>query len=147
MDCSKDDLLIVGYSLSGVRYQISVSASPNCLIIDNIGMLSRLYHYATIAYVGGGFGDDGLHNILEAAVFGKPVLYGPHHHKNFEAAELINTSGGISVGSAVELEAILEDLLKNVNEIISRGEAAKKYIFNNAGATGKIVEFICRKDF
>ncbi len=133
--------------VTGVRYQVSVSASPNCLIIDNIGMLSRLYHYATIAYVGGGFGDNGLHNILEAAVFGKPVLYGPHHHKNFEAAELINTSGGISVGSAVELEAILEDLLKNVNEIISRGEAAKKYIFNNAGATGKIVEFIYKKGF
>ena len=119
----------------------------NCLIIDNIGMLSRLYHYATITYVGGGFGDDGLHNILEAAVFGKPVIYGPHHHKNFEAAELIDTSGGICVGSAVELEKVLEKLLNNETEIISRGEAAKKYIFNNSGASEKIVGFIREKNF
>lgn len=53
----------------------------NCLIIDNIGMLSRLYKYATICYVGGGFGDDGLHNILEAAVYGKPVIFGPQFEK------------------------------------------------------------------
>ena len=73
----------------------------NCLIINNIGILSRLYHYATITYVGGGFGDNGLHNILEAAVYGKPVIFGPYHYKNFEAAELINCSGAITVESAV----------------------------------------------
>ena len=133
--------------VSGGRDQVSNTEIPNCLIIDNIGMLSRLYHYATITYVGGGFGDDGLHNILEAAVFGKPVIYGPHHHKNFEAAELIDTSGGISIGSAIELEAILDELLKDEHEIISRGESAKRYIFNNAGASGKIVEFISEKGF
>ena len=136
-----------GEEVSGVRFQVSGKEVSNCLIIDNIGMLSRLYYYATITYVGGGFGDDGLHNILEAAVFGKPVIYGPHHHKNFEAAELIDTSGGISVGSAVELEAVLEELLKDESEIVARGEAAKKYIFNNAGASKKIVEFIVEKEF
>ena len=132
--------------VSGFRYKESGEEIPNCLIIDNIGMLSRLYYYATITYVGGGFGDDGLHNILEAAVFGKPVIYGPHHHKNFEAVELMETSGGISVESAVELEAVLEELLKDENKIAARGEAAKKYIYNNAGASGKIIEFIRKRD-
>ena len=142
--------------VSGIRDQVtgkeeeevlSGGSIPNCLIIDNIGMLSRLYYYATITYVGGGFGDDGLHNILEAAVFGKPVIYGPNHDRNFEAAELIKSSGGISVGSAVELEAVLEELLKDEIKIIAKGEAAKKYIFNNAGASKKIVEFISKKTF
>ena len=133
--------------MSGVSYQVPGEEEPNCLIIDNIGMLSRLYYYATITYIGGGFGDDGLHNILEAAVFGKPVIFGPHHHKNFEAAELIDSSGGISVSSAVELEAVLGDLLPDENKIMRRGDAAKKYIFNNAGASNKIVEFIAKKGF
>jgi 3-deoxy-D-manno-octulosonic-acid transferase len=62
-------------------------AATNCLIIDNIGMLSRLYKYATITYVGGGFGYKGLHNILEAAVYGKPVIFGPEYERNFEAEE------------------------------------------------------------
>ena len=62
----------------------------NCIIIDNIGMLSRLYKYATITYVGGGFGYNGLHNILEAAVYGKPVIFGPEYEKNFEAGEMID---------------------------------------------------------
>ena len=136
-----------GEEVAGVGDQVSGEETCNCLVIDNIGMLSRLYHYATITYVGGGFGADGLHNILEAAVFGKPVIYGPHHNKNFEAAELIDTSGGISVGSAVELEAVLDELLKNETELVARGEAAKKYIFNNAGASKKIVEFIAKKEF
>lgn len=133
--------------VSGMWNQVSGEEVANCLIIDNIGMLSRLYHYATITYVGGGFGDDGLHNILEPAAFGKPVIYGPHHHKNFEAAELVDTTGGISVGSAVELEAILEELLNNKAKIINRGAAAKKYIFNNAGASKKIAQFIEKKGF
>ncbi|MDP4131666.1 MAG: glycosyltransferase N-terminal domain-containing protein, partial [Bacteroidota bacterium] len=62
--------------------------APHVLIIDNIGMLSSLYHYATICYVGGGFGDDGVHNVLEAAVYGKPVVTGPVIEKYLEVVEL-----------------------------------------------------------
>ena len=115
---------------------------PHCLIIDNIGTLSRLYYYATITYVGGGFGDDGLHNILEAAVYGKPVIFGPEHEKNFEAQELINCSGAISIQNALELEKEVDYLLNNEEELAARSKAAKNYVYKNAGATDKIISFI-----
>lgn len=114
----------------------------NCMIINNIGTLSRLYHYATITYVGGGFGDNGLHNILEAAVYGKPVIFGPHYEKNFEAQELINCSGGISIDCAIDLEKVVKSLLENKNELQSRSAAAKNYVYQNAGASDKIISFI-----
>ena len=115
---------------------------PHCLIIDNIGMLSRLYKYATITYVGGGFGYNGLHNILEAAVYGKPVIFGPEYEKNFEAEELIDCSGAISIENALELEKVVNDLLNNEEEILSRGAAAKNYVYKNAGASQKIISYI-----
>ena len=129
---------------SGINDESSEFVSPdtNCLIIDNIGMLSRLYHYATVAYVGGGFGDDGLHNILEAAVYGKPVIFGPHYDKNFEAEEMIDCSGAISINSAIELEKVVNHLLNNQDDLSSRSAAAKKYVYKNAGATDKIIQFI-----
>jgi 3-deoxy-D-manno-octulosonic-acid transferase len=114
----------------------------HCLIIDNIGTLSRLYKYATITYVGGGFGYNGLHNILEAAVYGKPVIFGPEFEKNFEAEELINAGGGISIENAIELEKVVNGLLNNEEEIVLRGKASKDYVYNNAGASEKIILFI-----
>jgi len=114
----------------------------NCMIIDNIGMLSRLYKYATITYVGGGFGYNGLHNILEAAVYGKPVIFGPEYERNFEAEELIDCSGAISIENALELEKIVNNLLNNEEQIIAKGIAAKNYVYNNAGASQKIIEYI-----
>ena len=114
----------------------------NCLIIDNIGMLSRLYYYATITYIGGGFGDDGLHNILEAAVYGKPVIFGPAYSKNFEAEEMIDCLGAISISSALELEQVLNNLLNNEDDLKSRSKAAKNYVYKNAGATDKIIQYV-----
>jgi 3-deoxy-D-manno-octulosonic-acid transferase len=114
----------------------------NCLIIDSIGLLSRLYKYATITYVGGGFGYDGLHNILEAAVYGKPVIFGPEYEKNFEAKEMIECSGGISIENALELEKVVTELLTDDNEIRRRGDAAKNYIYRNSGASEKICSYI-----
>lgn len=114
----------------------------NCLIIDNIGMLSRLYRYASITYVGGGFGDDGLHNILEAAVYGKPVIFGPHFEKNFEAQEMIDCGGAFCIDNALELEKIMNTLLTNPKQLELSANAAKNYVFKNAGATDKIISFI-----
>lgn len=119
--------------------------NSNCLIIDNIGTLSKLYHYASITYIGGGFGADGLHNILEPAVFGKPVLFGPEYDKNFEAHELINCYGAISISSAIELEDAVNHLFSHPDELKERGEAARKYIYQNAGASQKIIHFIKEK--
>jgi 3-deoxy-D-manno-octulosonic-acid transferase len=114
----------------------------NVLIIDNIGMLSRLYKYATIAYLGGGFGEDGVHNVLEAAVYGRPVVYGPVIDKFVEAIELADTVGGIVVDSALEAETVFNRLLSNRDEYLSSCEAAKEYVYSKKGATGKIIRYI-----
>ena len=121
---------------------VNSQSSVNCIIIDNIGMLSRLYQYATIAYIGGGFGYDGLHNVLEAAVYGKPLIFGPEYEKNFEAPDLIDSTGAISISNALELEKVVNQLLANEEELKNRGIAAKEYVYKNAGASKKIVDYI-----
>ncbi|MBA4197294.1 MAG: 3-deoxy-D-manno-octulosonic acid transferase [Chitinophaga sp.] len=117
----------------------------NCLIIDNIGMLSKLYKYATICYVGGAFGGDGVHNVLEAAVYHKPVVFGPEYEKYVEAAELINTEGGFSVENALELEQVFDELLKEESKYEVTCTKAGEYVKNKSGATDKIVSFIYEK--
>jgi 3-deoxy-D-manno-octulosonic-acid transferase len=80
------------------------------LIMDNIGMLSSLYQYADIAFIGGGFGNTGLHNTLEAAVFGMPILFGPNNHKKFpEALDMIKAGVGFSISHHQQLEALLHE--------------------------------------
>lgn len=129
-------------ALKGDQTKNHKPQTTNCLIIDNIGMLSRLYKYADVTYVGGGFGDDGLHNILEAAVYGKPVIFGPEFERNPEAQELIDYGGAISISNALELEKVFNNLLTNQSELNAASEAAKNYVYNKAGATQKIIEFI-----
>jgi 3-deoxy-D-manno-octulosonic-acid transferase len=115
---------------------------PNVLLIDNIGMLSKLYRYATVAYVGGGFGDDGVHNVLEAAVYGKPVVYGPVIEKYIEAIELTESGGGIVIDSALELEKVFDRLLREEQEREEMGRASREYVYSRKGATGTITRFI-----
>jgi 3-deoxy-D-manno-octulosonic-acid transferase len=118
----------------------------NILIIDNIGMLSRLYKYATVAYVGGGYGADGVHNVLEAAVYGKPVVFGPVYEKFDEAIGLVEVGGAISIdGGPVKLENIFNRLLNDEAERNEKGAAAKKFVYDNAGASKKIIQFIQEK--
>lgn len=119
----------------------------NCLIIDNVGMLSRLYYYADIAYVGGGFGDEGLHNILEAAVYGKPVLFGPYISKNFEAYEMIDARGAFSISSAIELEKEVDMLFTDEKLLDKSGKNAFQYVLKNAGASDIIMEYLNKKGF
>lgn len=132
-----------------VRYSVWLekkeASSVNCLIIDNVGMLSRLYAYATITYVGGGFGYDGLHNILEAAVYGKAVIFGPEYDKNFEARELMEAGGAFSVINAIELEKTVNRLLSDKVELEKSSKAAADYVLRNAGASDKIVAHLEKK--
>ncbi|OQP62047.1 3-deoxy-D-manno-octulosonic acid transferase [Niastella vici] len=120
----------------------SPAPAPNTLIIDNIGMLSKLYKYATITYVGGGFGDDGVHNVLEAAVYGKPVVIGPVYDKYIEAVELVQQGGALVINTALELEKTLNDLLSDGPAYRASCEAARNYVYNNKGATEKIMQYI-----
>jgi 3-deoxy-D-manno-octulosonic-acid transferase len=119
--------------------------TQNVLIIDNVGMLSKLYRYATICFIGGGFGDDGVHNVLEAAVFYKPVVFGPEYEKYIEAIELIENNGAVSIKNALELEKAFTALLSNETFYKSTAEHAGNYVQLKAGATNKIIEFIQEK--
>ncbi len=115
------------------------------LIIDNIGILSKLYHYSTISYIGGGFGADGVHNVLEAAVYGKPVVFGPVYEKYIEAAQLVERGGAFPVDNALELEHQLTSLLKDDILYKQACIASKEFVEENAGATEKIIRYIQEK--
>ena len=104
-------------------------------------MLSRLYHYATIAYIGGGF-NNGIHNTLEAAVYGKPILFGPNYKKFKEAVGLIETGGGTSVASGDQLLTALKKILTDKEEVKLRSKNSFEFVKQNRGATGKIIRYI-----
>jgi 3-deoxy-D-manno-octulosonic-acid transferase len=110
------------------------------LIIDNIGMLSKLYSHAAIAYVGGGFGKS-IHNTLEPAAFGAPVIFGPRYHKFKEAVELIEKGGAFSINNseeAIKIMLMLEE--KNLRE--KAAKIAQSYVSINTGATSLIIKNI-----
>jgi 3-deoxy-D-manno-octulosonic-acid transferase len=108
------------------------------LIIDNIGMLSSLYQYGEVAYIGGGFGV-GIHNTLEAAAFGLPVIFGPNYQKFKEARDLISLNLGFSIASADELENVFTQLTQDENALHAVGQKIKEYVRDNTGATGVIM--------
>lgn len=118
------------------------AAKAQILVIDNVGMLSRLYQYATVTYVGGGFSKDGIHNILEAAVWGKPVLFGPNHKKFKEAERLIAAGGGKSFSDLNQLNLNMLEYFTNATANKKAAEAAQFFIQNNRGASLKVLDFI-----
>ena len=116
-------------------------SSYDILIIDNIGMLSSLYKYGSVGYVGGGFGK-GIHNTLEAAVYGIPVFFGPNYSKFIEAKELLKCDGAFSIAASEELSSQLDKVLQDSNENRRLGKAAADYVLSNSGATNKIMEMV-----
>ena len=142
MDVKKEFKDSIFYSdLSPVN---NFSADIHVLIIDNIGMLSKLYQYADITFVGGGFGSDGIHNVLEAAVYGKPVVFGPVYEKFAEAKGLVECGGAISANGPLQLEKILKKLFADKDALIKAGNASKDFVYNHQGATKKILDHIQR---
>jgi 3-deoxy-D-manno-octulosonic-acid transferase len=120
-------------------------ATGHIIIIDNVGMLSRLYRYAHIAYVGGGFGSDGVHNVLEAAVYGKPVVIGPEYEKYAEAVDLVECGGAISIENALQLEKLLDELLANPTLLNKAAQAAGQYVNGHTGAAQNVVRYVQEK--
>jgi 3-deoxy-D-manno-octulosonic-acid transferase len=112
------------------------------LIVDTIGMLSRLYSYGHINYVGGGFTNDGIHNILEAAVWGKPVIIGENYAKYFEAVDLVEAGAAESISDAIELKEVVDNWIDDKQAYEESAAAAKQYVYAKAGATKKIMEYI-----
>ena len=121
------------------------NSGAQVLIIDNIGMLARLYAAADICYVGGGFNDSGIHNITEAAVYGKPVIFGPEYEKFNEAVELIERGGAYSIENALELEDLLDRLFDDEALLLRTGGIAKDYIYEKQGATGIVLNYLYEK--
>lgn len=113
----------------------------DCLIIDCFGLLSSIYRYGEIAYIGGGFGV-GIHNTLEAAVYGIPVLFGPKYQKFMEANQLLEAKGAFSINNFEELKEQLDKMLSDKSYLSEIGENAGSYVRRNLGATDQILNKI-----
>ena len=130
------------HSLS-VRYSKidrDLEPSKKILIIDSVGSLKHLYRYTDIAYIGGGMGNLGLHNILEAAVFGIPIIIGKNYKGFSEAEELVKLEGVKSISSEVEFNDVFNNLISNKNVREKMGEINKDYIYSNSGGSEEIIK-------
>ena len=124
-----------------VRYTEATAQNlefARCLVVDTIGILSTIYRYATVAYVGGGFGD-GIHNTLEAAVYGCPIVIGPNYDKFREAHGLLACEGAFSVDNYKQFKNTVDQLLQQQPQANSR-----RYVMENCGATEVIYKEIMK---
>lgn len=101
------------------------------------GLLSSIYRYGNVAYIGGGFGA-GIHNTLEAAVYGIPVIFGPRYHKFQEAKDLIKVGGGFSISNEKEFTAKLDEFMTNSDILSTAGRNAGNFVQSKAGTTDTI---------
>lgn len=111
-------------------------------IIDTIGILTKIYSAADMAYVGGGFGNPGVHNILEPATFGVPIVIGPNYSHFAEATALVNLGGCVSISTATELKSALENLILDVTIRAEKGHICSTFVQMNTGATASILNYI-----
>src|SRR6185437_6179893 len=130
---------VIKYSLLTAHH--SPFTTHQTLVIDNIGMLSSLYQYGDIAYIGGGFGA-GIHNTLEAGAFGLPVIFGPNYSKFKEAKDLVALQAGFSIMDETELKAIVSELVSNEAFYNLASKKIKIYVEEHTGATKAIVDSI-----
>jgi 3-deoxy-D-manno-octulosonic-acid transferase len=130
---------------SAIRYSQLQSHISNLksriLIIDNVGMLSSLYQYGHIAYIGGGFGV-GIHNTLEAAAFGLPVIFGPNYVRFKEAKDLVALECGFSINDETELQNTVKFLVEDDVRYREISEKIRNYVRSNTGATDTILNYI-----
>lgn len=111
------------------------------LIIDCFGLLSSIYHYGEVAYVGGGFGV-GIHNLPEAAVWGVPVIFGPNNQRFQEAQQLKACGGGLEINGAADFQRIMDRFDANPQQVEADGKKAGDYVKGKAGATGKVLHSV-----
>ena len=117
-------------------------ADFDVFIIDTIGILTKIYSYANIVYVGGGFGNPGVHNVLEPATFGVPILIGPNYSHFAEAAALVNMEACIAVNNGKELNDALANLISNDDIRQEKGHMCSTFVQMNKGATAIILKHI-----
>lgn len=154
-DCSMDKVLIAPHEPSqanvaricqqlsefGVtKYSDGPGATSRWMVIDNVGMLNTLYRYGHIAYIGGGLGK-GIHNTLEPAAFGLPIIFGPNYRKFEEARQFVARGGAFVVQNATELSAVLKQL-EDEQFYQKASQAVLSYLKENSGATEKVMCFL-----
>lgn len=129
------------------RYSVATTESvrqADCLIIDCFGLLSSIYHYGSVSYIGGGFGN-GIHNVLEAAVWSVPVVFGPNNKHFQEAQGLLKVQGGYQIENYQEFAELMNRFDNNADFLAQSGKQAGLFVSSRAGATQKIIDNI--KDF
>ena len=114
----------------------------NVFIIDTIGILTKIYSYADIAYVGGGFGNPGVHNILEPATFGIPIVIGPNFSHFAEANALVHQEGCVAISNQNELNEALDNLISNEDIRLEKGHICSTFVQMNKGATDVILKYL-----
>lgn len=126
---------------AGTTPEGQLPGDVDCIIIDAIGFLSSIYRYGNVAYVGGGFGV-GIHNTLEAAVYGIPVIFGPNHTAFREALGLLDCKGGFAINDAASYDALMARFLSDEASLRTAGVLAGEYVQSESGATETIFKAI-----
>ena len=142
----KDHLMHIESMLKRPSIRLSEATEKDikgksCLIVDSFGLLSSIYRYGDLAYIGGGFGA-GIHNVLEAAVYGIPVIFGPKYQKFKEARDLLQVGGAFSITDEKTFESKMEELSTYRDLLEAAGAAAGDFVKSNIGATNKIIASI-----
>ncbi len=126
---------------SSIRYSQLEGRNPadyDCIIIDSFGLLSSIYRYGEVAYVGGGFGA-GIHNVLEAAVYGVPVAFGPNYQKFREAIQLVDCGGGFPIKDSEDFLRLMQNFRSNPEKLYEAGHKAGEYVHQNTKAVDKVM--------
>jgi len=122
--------------------EIEDLANVQVFIIDTVGILTKIYSYADIAYVGGGFTKSGVHNVLEPATFGIPIIIGPNYNKFNEAIDLVKEEACFTINNSEKLSVLLNMLFKQKQNRLAAGNKALNYVVEKTGATTKIINYL-----
>jgi 3-deoxy-D-manno-octulosonic-acid transferase len=117
------------------------ASRAECLIVDCFGLLSSIYHYADVSYIGGGFGV-GIHNTLEAGVWNVPIIFGPNNKKFQEAQGLLKSGGGFEIQSYEDFEQVMNTFLSDQSALKRAGEAAGSFVRSLSGATQRVFDYV-----
>ncbi|MBI3787413.1 MAG: 3-deoxy-D-manno-octulosonic acid transferase, partial [Ignavibacteriales bacterium] len=132
------------YKLRSIRFSdLNDYTDENVILVDSIGILTSLYQYAHVAYVGGSF-KQGIHNVLEPAVYGLPVLYGPKHRNSQEAVELARRGGGFVIQNQDECYTQLRKLFNDKKIRVRAGSESLTLVKENVGATERFIEYLAK---
>ncbi len=129
-------------NISFIRFsEMNNYNNEKVILIDSVGILVALYKYAHVVYIGGSF-KQGIHNVLEPAVFGNPVIFGPKHTNSQEAVELVRRGGGFVIENEKELYRTLRTLLTNDEDRTTASNISKAFVYNNCGATERFLQYL-----